>query len=72
MKSLVLLMLFSMVACTSKTPQGACIGAFDDAKPNLEYKVSKRNVILGLLFVETIIVPAVVVLTETKCPVGSK
>lgn len=56
--------------CTKKTEYGDCIGAFDDRRPDLHYKADTGNVVLAIVFSETIIVPAVVVLDETMCPVG--
>lgn len=56
--------------CTSKTEFGECIGAFDDKKPGLEYKLSVWNTVLAVIFVETIVVPVVVVANQARCPVG--
>ena len=61
-----------MSGCTSETQFGHCIGAFDDKEPNLKYKVEPINVVMGIVFVETIFVPAVVLLSETHCPYGKK
>ena len=68
----IMLMSWSLWGCTSSTKFGTCIGAFDDKKPNLEYKVSKWNAFLGIFFFGTIIVPIWVVTEETLCPVGEK
>lgn len=67
---LAVLLLFcgALTGCQSETDLGSCIGAFDRPDPRFEYRVSKRNVILGFIFIETIIVPAVVLFTETHCP----
>jgi hypothetical protein len=46
-----------------------CIGAFTDKPANVKYELSLRNAIVGVIFVETIIVPVVVVYKETLCPV---
>lgn len=75
MKKLMLLALVAMLsltACTSRTSYGDCIGAFEEEAPGLKYKVDTMNVVWGIVFMETIIVPVVVVLDETKCPVGRK
>ncbi len=58
--------------CRSETEYGKCVGVSDDHDPALTYKVSTRNVILGVAFVETIFAPLLVVLTEWTCPVGRK
>lgn len=75
MKLLTLLALISalsLTACTEKTPYGPCIGAFDDKDAKKVYHVNTTNVVVGIIFSETIIVPAVVVLDETLCPVSDK
>ena len=68
---------FNLIACTSSTEYGNCVGLPDieEAKkqnPNIIYKISTKNVILGVIFVEMIIPPIIVVLDETYCPVGVK
>lgn len=59
-----------MVGCTSKNEYGDCIGAFDDKKPGVEYKLSIWNTFLAVVFVETVVVPIVVVANKTRCPAG--
>jgi len=58
--------------CRSKTEYGKCVGIDDTQDPKLEYKLSVRNVVLGCFFVETVIVPVLVLVDETYCPVGNK
>lgn len=71
MKRLLLsLLLVSSLACESERYCKPCICITDDKVPNVSYEVSKRNVILGIVFSETLVVPAVVLLTEFKCPKG--
>lgn len=65
-----LLLLSLLVGCTSRTEFGDCIGAFSDGDPGLRYEVSAWNIVLGIIFVETVIVPVFVVLDETMCPVA--
>lgn len=73
MKRLVILaLLLALTGCRSRTQYGECVGIADDPDPALVYKVSKRNVIVAVLFFETGIVPLVVLLTQTRCPVGRK
>lgn len=55
-------------ACTEQTSEGKCIGAFDDGDPTLLYKGSGWNIAMGIIFVETIVVPVVVVMDDIKCP----
>lgn len=73
MKKLLVLTLFlSLVGCTGSTPYGKCIGMFQDPDPTKEYEMDMMNIILGAIFVETIIAPVVVVVDRTYCPVGDK
>jgi len=62
----------SATACTSQTSFGDCIGVDDTEDPALKYSVDTGNVILGVVFIETIFVPAVVLLDEFKCPTGKR
>lgn len=65
----ILLVILSMLSgCISKTEHGPCIGAFDDEDPALIYRASARNVVIGLLLFETVMVPAYVIVEQTKCP----
>jgi hypothetical protein len=61
-----------MTGCASKTEFGDCIGAFEDKKPDLDYKLSVRNTVLAVIFSETVVVPVMVVANQTHCPVGKK
>lgn len=70
-KILAILMVAAMLAgCTSKNEYGKCIGAFDNKKPGVEYKLSIWNTVMAVIFVETVVVPVVVVADQTLCPVG--
>lgn len=66
----ILLAALMLAGCTTKTPYGDCIGAFDDAKPGVQYRLSVRNTILAVVFVETVFVPVLVVANEARCPIG--
>jgi hypothetical protein len=67
-----LLMMTALTGCTGRTAYGECIGAFDEKKPELEYKMSTMNLVVATIFLETIFVPVVVVAEQTYCPVGAK
>jgi hypothetical protein len=70
-KVIALLALAALLSgCTSKNEFGECIGAFDDKKPGVEYKLSVWNTVLAVIFVETIVVPVVVVANQARCPIG--
>lgn len=64
----------SSVACTDNTEYGECLGIDDEDRrdPNLVYDMSTWNVVVGVLFFSTVIVPVWVALDETYCPVGRK
>jgi len=73
MKRFAIIALFlTLTGCASKTAYGPCIGAFDDKDPSKVYKLSVRNTVLAVLFIETIFVPVIVVVNEALCPVGEK
>lgn len=65
-------LLLALAGCTSSTPYGECIGAFDQERPELVYKPSVRNIVVGILFFELIVPPVVVLVDEIKCPVGKR
>jgi thioredoxin-related protein len=74
-KSLIALLLLLAVfasACESSTKYGDCVGVLDTKKENLVYHTSVLNVVLAVIFSETIIVPVYVVFDEVECPVGFK
>lgn len=73
MKLTAILLIAALLAgCTSKTEFGDCIGIADDKKPDLQYKVSVWNVVMAVIFSETIVVPIVVLMDKTSCPVAKK
>lgn len=59
-----------LTGCTSSNEFGECIGAFDDKKPGADYKLSVWNTVLAVIFVETVVVPVVVVANQSLCPTG--
>lgn len=76
MKKFLAMLLFScaLVACESKTEYGKCVGMGEDElkDPNLRYKISTRNLIVGLVFIELLAPPVIVVLDKFECPVARK
>ena len=64
----ILLVAASLSGCTSSNQFGECIGVFDDGAPGVRYTTSGWNVAMAIIFSETIIVPAVVIASEIKCP----
>lgn len=67
---LVLAVMLLLSGCESSTKYGSCVGITEDQNPGLHYKVSKENLILAIIFSETIVVPIVVLADEFYCPVG--
>jgi hypothetical protein len=65
-------LLAMMVGCTSSTQYGQCIGLGEEPDPRLNYKVSAQNLAVGLIFIETIIVPVFVAADQFYCPTGVK
>ena len=61
-----------LAGCTTRTEFGPCVGAGEDKNSALTYKLDVWNTFLGILFIETIVVPIVVVANELYCPVGKK
>ena len=70
--SLLILCCLALQGCESATAFGPCVGITDDKDPNLIYKPSILNIVLGILFIEVIVPPVVVVVNEFSCPVGRK
>lgn len=69
-KLLAFVVLVLLAGCETRTDYGACIGAFDKQNPKLNYKLSVRNTLVGVVFVEMIVPPIVVIADETLCPEG--
>lgn len=73
---LVLLLALAVMGCDdSATINGKeveCVGLGEDKLPEYTYRVDKSNVFVGILFLETIIVPVVVVADQLWCPVAEK
>lgn len=71
MKTLIAVAALALLAgCQSRTDYGDCVGMGDKQNPNLQYKLSVRNVTIGVLTLELIVPPVVVAANETFCPVG--
>lgn len=72
MKKLISILLLTalLVSCESHNEYGACIGLIDKGKPDKEYELSALNTVFAIVFVETVVVPVLVVAFETKCPVN--
>lgn len=58
--------------CKSETDYGPCVGMRTDVRknPNLLYDFSIRNIVVGFLFSESVIIPILVVTDYLECPIG--
>lgn len=71
MKALLLVLALALVSgCVSRTEYGSCVGIYQKRNPKLEYKLSARNLAVGIIFFELIAPPIVVAVDETYCPIG--
>ncbi len=72
MKKIVAVLCLALMlgGCTTRTALGECLGLFtiDQKKPELLYDYSYWNLFMGFIFIETIIVPIIVVADGLKCP----
>jgi hypothetical protein len=69
---IIILAALFLAGCTTRTEHGPCVGLGDEKDPKLVYKVDVWNAFLGIIFVETIIVPLIVIVDEVYCPVANK
>ena len=68
---LLIALTLSATGCESSTEWGACIPVDrSHERTDRDYRISVRNAILGVVFVETIFAPIIVLASETYCPVG--
>lgn len=70
--TMIILLLLALTGCQSSTQYGPCIGLGEDRNPALEYKLSARNLVVALIFIELIAPPIIVGVDETFCPIGMK
>lgn len=70
MKILIVILMALVAGCSSKTEHGECIGVNGKKDPTLQYEFSTKNIIIGLIFSETIIVPVIVVMDQLECPIS--
>jgi len=61
-----------LVACTSATEFGSCVGAFDNRREDLIYKVSAWNLSIAILGFSLVVPTVFVIVDETFCPVGKR
>lgn len=63
-----------LAGCDLQTKHGKCVGWDRDDKkdPALVYEVSTWNVVMGVIFVETVFAPLIVAMAAYECPQGKK
>lgn len=64
------LALVALAGCESRTDYGSCVGIGQHQNPKLDYQLSVRNLIIGIITFELIVPPIIVVSEEMVCPVG--
>lgn len=62
--------LLFIAGCTSNTEYGECIGVAQEHNPDLKYEYDLTNIVIAIIFSETIIVPVIIIATDLKCPTG--
>ena len=75
--TLIVLLLAALVAVpvilyTGSTEYGDCVGLLDQQDTSLVYEVPVGNLIVGTIFIETVVVPVVIVGKELWCPVAHR
>ena len=71
MKKIILaIALLLLTGCERHTEYGSCVGINDPKDPTKVYRYSAWNVTLGLIFIETAIVPLVIIFDDLECPVS--
>jgi hypothetical protein len=64
----------SSTACRSSNELGECQGLFseDQKNPKVVYRASTRNIVLGIIFFETVFAPILAFGYDLDCPVRTK
>lgn len=57
---------------TKETMFGQCVGLTGLKEGHLVYEISKKNVLITTIFLESIIAPAIVISSHLYCPIGIK
>lgn len=68
------LTLLVSVGCVDSTGYGDCVGLMnqDQKDPDLNYELSVRNVVVGVIFIEMLFPPIIVALDQYECPTSRK
>jgi hypothetical protein len=72
--ALTLALALGATGCRTETAYGQCKGLIDkdEEQANLNYEVSTRNVVLALIFSETLLWPGLTAAFWVWCPVSQK
>ena len=57
---------------TKSNEYGECIGINEPEEINLNYEASKRNILISIIFIPSILVPSMIVANDLYCPTGIK
>lgn len=71
-KTLLVLLALLVSGCTAETPFGKCVGLGEEQDPDLNYRMSVKNLVLGIVFFELIAPPIYVLSEQIYCPTGLK
>jgi hypothetical protein len=61
-----------LTGCETENQHGSCIGIVEEKEPNLIYKPSVQNIVVGTLFFWLILPPVLVVTTDYQCPIAKR
>lgn len=64
--------MLSLIGCTQGNKFGPCVGLMDTKDPKVKYQTEYWNLFVGMIFIETFIVPVVVIASSLQCPVDPK
>jgi len=68
----IILVLTFLAGCRTEVNKVPCVGLNGKKVPGVEYEYSAQNIIAGIIFIELIIPPVIVVLEGLECPVEAK
>jgi hypothetical protein len=70
MKTVIVVMIMTLTACTSSNQYGKCIGVNDEPNPKLSYRYNVWNISMGIIFFGFVAPPLYVIFDEIQCPTG--
>ena len=67
-----LLLLVALSSCTASTEHGECVGIMEEGRPDLNYKLSGRNLAWSILGLEMLFPPVLWATDYAMCPSGPR